>query len=64
MAGALATAVARVRAGDSSPLSVLVEDAIRQEAIGKIKNVAEGTVDYEIALQNAVKDVKKRRGLM
>lgn len=40
------------------------EDSIRQEAIGKIKNIAEGTVDYEIALQNAVKDVKKRRGLM
>ncbi len=40
------------------------EDEIRQEAIDKIKNVAEGTVDYEIALQRAVKDVKKRRGLL
>jgi len=40
------------------------ERAIREEAVGKIKNVQEGTVDYEIALQQAVKDVKKRRGLI
>lgn len=40
------------------------EREIREEAIAKIKNVAEGTVDYEIALQNAMKDVKKRRGLL
>ncbi len=40
------------------------ERAIREEAVARIKNVQEGTVDYEIALQNAVKDVKKRRGLM
>lgn len=40
------------------------ERAIRDEAVARIKNVQEGTVDYEIALQNAVKDVKKRRGLM
>lgn len=39
------------------------EAEIREEAVGKIKNVREGTVEYEIALQNAVKDVKKRRGL-
>jgi hypothetical protein len=40
------------------------ERAIREEAESKVKNVREGTVDYEIALQNAVKDVKKRRGLL
>lgn len=39
------------------------EEEIREEARGKIKNVAEGTVDYEIAMRNAVRDVKKRRGL-
>jgi hypothetical protein len=40
------------------------EREIRDEAVAKIKNVQEGTVDYEIALQAAVKDVKKRRGLI
>lgn len=40
------------------------EREIREEAMSKIKNVREGTVDYEIALQNAVKAVKKRRGLL
>ena len=40
------------------------ERAIREEAIAKIKNVQEGTIDYEIALQGAIKDVKKRRGLI
>jgi hypothetical protein len=40
------------------------EREIREEAIGKIKNVKEGTVEYEIALQNAIRDVKKRRGLL
>lgn len=40
------------------------EREIREEALAKIKNVAEGTVDYEIALQDAMKDVKKRRGLI
>lgn len=40
------------------------ERGIREEAEQKIKNVKEGTVDYEIALQNAMRDVKKRRGLM
>lgn len=40
------------------------EEAIREEARGKIKNVAEGTVDYEIAMRNAVRDVKKRKGLI
>ena len=40
------------------------EEEIRQEAATKVKNVREGTVDYEIALRRAIKDVKKRRGLL
>jgi len=40
------------------------EREIRDEAVAKIKNIDEGTVDYEIALQRAVRDVKKRRGLL
>ncbi|MBW2255198.1 MAG: DUF507 family protein [Deltaproteobacteria bacterium] len=39
------------------------EREIREEAITKIKNVHEGTVDYEIALQDAMREVRKRRGL-
>lgn len=39
------------------------EREIREEALGRIKNVKEGTVEYELALQDAMKDVKKRRGL-
>ena len=37
--------------------------AIREEAAAKVKNVREGTVEYEIALADAVREVKKRRGL-
>ncbi len=40
------------------------EREIREEAQGKIKNIKEGTVDYEIALQKAMKAEKKRRGLI
>jgi hypothetical protein len=40
------------------------ERAIRDEALEKIKNIAEGTVEYEIALSRAIKDVKKRHGLI
>ncbi len=40
------------------------EREIRDEAESKVKNVRQGTVDYEIALQKAVKEVKKRRGLI
>lgn len=40
------------------------ERSIREEAATKVKNVREGTVEYEIALQKAVKDEKKRRGLI
>ena len=40
------------------------ENEIREEAISRMKNVQEGTVDYEIALQEQMKQVKKRRGLL
>lgn len=40
------------------------EDAIRDEARSKIKNVAEGTMEYEIAMRHAIRDVKKRMGLL
>ncbi|MCB9683962.1 MAG: DUF507 family protein [Alphaproteobacteria bacterium] len=40
------------------------EAEIRDEAVSRIKNVQEGTVDYEIALQEQIKQVKKRRGLI
>lgn len=40
------------------------EREIREEAIARIKNIPEGTVDYEIALQNAMREVRKRRGLL
>ncbi len=39
------------------------EEEIREEARTKIKNIAEGTVEFEIAMRGAVRDVKKRRGL-
>ena len=40
------------------------ERAIRDEARDKVKNIAEGTVEFEIALSNAIKEVKKRHGLL
>jgi len=40
------------------------EDALREEAAGKVKNVREGTVEYEVALRTALRDVKKRHGLV
>ena len=40
------------------------ERALRDEAKTLIKNEREGTVDYEIALQRSMRDVKKRRGLI
>ena len=40
------------------------EREIREEAATKVTNVVEGTVDYEIALQNAMREVRKRRGLL
>lgn len=40
------------------------EGEIRDAAQTRIKNVKEGTVDYEIELQKAVREEKKRRGLL
>jgi hypothetical protein len=40
------------------------EDALRTEAAEKVKNVQQGTVEYEIALSDAMRDVKKRKGLL
>lgn len=40
------------------------EREIREAAMGKIKNVQEGTIEYEIALERAVRDEKKVRGLL
>lgn len=40
------------------------EEEIRAEAREKIKNVQEGTMEFEIAMRHAVRDVKKRRGLI
>lgn len=40
------------------------ERALRDEARSKIQNIEEGTVDYEIALSKAVREVKKRHGLI
>lgn len=40
------------------------EASIREEAKSKVKNAREGSVEYEIALTNAIRDVKKRKGLL
>ena len=40
------------------------ERAIRDEAREKVKNLKEGSVDYEIALEGAIREVKKRHGLL
>ena len=40
------------------------EDDLREEAKGLIKNIREGTVDYEIAFEKALRDVKKKKGLI
>lgn len=40
------------------------EDSLRAEARAQLKNIAEGTVDYEIALSQSLRDVKKRKGLI
>jgi len=40
------------------------ERALRVEAKEKITNIPEGTVDYEIALSKAIREVKKRYGLI
>jgi len=40
------------------------EKALREEAQKMVKNAVEGTVDYEIAFAQALKDVKRRHGLI
>ena len=40
------------------------ERGLREEARDKVKNLREGTVEYEIALGKALKEVKKRHGLI
>lgn len=40
------------------------ERALRDEARERIKNIPEGTVDYELALSSAMREVKKRHGLI
>ena len=40
------------------------ERELRDEARGQIKNFAEGTVEYEMAFSRALRDVRKRRGLI
>jgi hypothetical protein len=40
------------------------EDEIRAEAVSRMKNVQEGTVEYEVQLQEQMKQAKKRRGLI
>ncbi len=40
------------------------ERALRDEARTLIKNVSEGTVDYEIAFAQALKETKRRHGLL
>lgn len=39
------------------------EREIREAAMGRIKNVREGTIEFEIALEKAVREEKKVRGL-
>lgn len=39
------------------------EDALREEAAGRVKNAKPGTMEYELAIQEALRDVKKRHGL-
>ena len=40
------------------------ERALRTEARERVKNIAEGTVDFEIAFAQALKEVKRRHGLI
>lgn len=40
------------------------ERELRDEARGLIKNIKEGTVEYEMAFSRALRDVRKRRGLI
>lgn len=40
------------------------EQALRDEARAHLKNLEEGTVDFEIAMEKSLRDVKKRKGLL
>ncbi|MCB9793257.1 MAG: DUF507 family protein [Alphaproteobacteria bacterium] len=40
------------------------EQALRDEAAGQIKNLKQGTVDYEMAFERALRDVKRKHGLI
>ncbi len=40
------------------------EHALREEARKQVKNATEGTVDFEIAFSQALKEVKRRHGLI
>lgn len=40
------------------------EEALREEAAAKVKNAKIGTVEYEIALRDALLEVKRRHGLI
>jgi len=40
------------------------ENEIREEALRHMRNVTEGTVDYEVQLQEKMKEVKEKRGLL
>lgn len=40
------------------------EREIREAAMGRIKNVREGTIEFEIAMEKAVREEKKTRGLI
>ncbi|MCB9676569.1 MAG: DUF507 family protein [Alphaproteobacteria bacterium] len=40
------------------------EREIREAAVSRIKNLREGTIEYEIALGKAIRDEKKNRGLL
>ncbi len=40
------------------------ERALREEAKNQIKNIPEDTVEYEMALQRALKEVRRRKGLI
>ncbi|MBN1336290.1 MAG: DUF507 family protein [Deltaproteobacteria bacterium] len=40
------------------------ERALREEAQAQVKNLVEGTVDYEVAFAQALKEVRRRHGLL
>ncbi len=40
------------------------EGLIREEAAATIKNISKGTVEYEMAMSRAVRDVKRKKGLI